>query len=137
MVRNIEGDSMSTTILDGDKILEIANLKIVNIDRGDIISFKSKDAETVIKRVIGLPNETVEIINGTVYINGKALEEDYTQLKYTDNIDALGSVKLGNDEYFVLGDNRFRSMDSRSVQIGPVKRDDIIGVYVCKIKSNK
>lgn len=137
MVRNIQGDSMSTTILDGDRVLEIANLKIVKIDRGDIISFKSKDGETAIKRVIGLPNETIDIRNGTIFIDGKAIEEDYTQLKYTDNVDALGSVKLGNDEYFVLGDNRFRSMDSRSVQIGPVKRNDIIGVYVCKLSRNK
>ena len=132
MIRNIHGNSMSTTLANGDKVLALKDFKNLEINRGDIITFsgKGEDKQTMIKRVIGLPNETVEIVDGNIFINGKVLEEDYIHIKYTQNVEMYDRMKLGKDEYFVMGDNRLVSMDSRSKEIGAVNRKDIIGVYL-------
>ena len=98
--------------------------------RGDVIVFKPKGNENdhyYIKRIVGLPGETIEIIENRVYIDGERLEEDYE----TTNIDDVGVVdeklKLAGDEYFVLGDNREQSEDSRDADVGNVKREYIYG----------
>lgn len=82
--------------------------------------------KAVVKRVIGLPGETVEIVQGAVLINGEALEQDVTPAWLSR---PHPPVTLGEDEYYVLGDNRRNSRDSRSV--GPVRRRDITGRAVC------
>ena len=95
-----------------------------------MIVFKPKGNENdhyYIKRIVGLPGETIEIIENRVYIDGERLEEDYE----TTNIDDVGVVdeklKLAGDEYFVLGDNREQSEDSRDADVGNVKREYIYG----------
>lgn len=133
MIRNIHGNSMSTALSNGDKVLEVTAFKGMKINRGDIITFSGADKQTMIKRVIGLPNETVEIVDGNIFINGKILQEDYIHIKYTQNVEMYDTMKLGEDEYFVMGDNRLVSMDSRSKEIGTVNRKDIIGVYLFKL----
>lgn len=125
------GDSMNPVLRNGDVVL--INRIIYNASapkRGDIIAFKPKGNENAhyyVKRIVGLPGETVEIIENRVYINGDKLEEDYK----TTDIDDLGvakeKIKLGNDEYFMLGDNRQNSEDSRSADVGNVKREYIYG----------
>ena len=98
--------------------------------RGDVIVFKPKGNENshyYTKRIVGLPGETVQIVENQVYINGKKLEEDYK----TTKIDTAGiageKLKLGGDEYFVLGDNRNNSRDSRVEDVGNIHKKDIIG----------
>lgn len=125
------GDSMNPVLENGDVVL--VNRVIYNATtpkRGDIIVFRPKGNENThyyIKRIVGLPGETVSIIENSVYINGKKLEEDYK----TTNIDDVGvaaeEVKLGTDEYFVLGDDRENSEDSRDADVGNVKRSYIYG----------
>ena len=95
-------------------------------ERGDIIVLRDpRDPSTdLIKRVIGLPGETIEIVNGKVYINDRLLEEPYITTPWNDS---LPKILIPPDEYFVMGDNRNNSLDSRSAQVGLVSKDLIIG----------
>lgn len=128
---NIIGESMSPT-LENDDIV-IINKFIYDVsspNRNDIVVFKPYGNEKLhyyIKRVIGLPGETVQIIDGKIYIDGVVLEENID----VDLISNAGlesnPIILGVGEYFVLGDNRNNSEDSRFAEIGNVKIDDIAG----------
>lgn len=123
--------SMDPTLAAGDTVL-INRLayKIGDPKRGDIIAYKvseDSNASTHIKRVIGLPGETIEIREGQILING----ETYQEKKNFPSIQNPGlaetSVTLDGDEYFVLGDNRNNSEDSRFVDVGNIKEENIIG----------
>ena len=103
---------------------------ITSPKRGDIVAFLpngNKNSHYYLKRVVGLPGETVQIIGGYVYIGGELLEEDESFDKIADPGMAENEVVLGSDEYFVLGDNRNNSEDSRSGNIGAVKKETIAG----------
>ena len=126
--------SMSPTLDDGDRILvDRIRYKITKPKRNDIIVFcqdsdpDRKDAFYNVKRIVGLPGETIQIKNGGVFING----EEMTEAVNVDRMMIAGlatyEVKLGDDEYFVLGDSRNSSEDSRYASIGNVKRSEIIG----------
>ena len=123
------GDSMRPVLKNADKVL--VNRIVYNASspkRGDIIVFKPKGNESshyYTKRIVGLPGETVQIVENRIYINGDKLEEDYTTTKIDTAGIAAEKVKLGGDEYFVMGDNRLRSTDSR--ELGTFTIDDIIG----------
>ena len=80
-----------------------------------------------IKRIIGLPGETVQVKNGEVYIDGEILGEDYGAEAMEDAGIASDPIELGTDEYFVLGDNRNHSSDSRDPSVGVLRREDLIG----------
>ena len=98
--------------------------------RNDVIVFKPKGNENAgfyVKRVIGLPGEIVQIKDGYVYIDGKELEELATATVIDDPGIAEEPIELAGDEYFVLGDNRSASEDSRMANIGNVKRENIYG----------
>ena len=99
-------------------------------ERFDIIvfPFRYKDNTYYIKRIIGMPGETVQIRDGYVYIDGKRLTSDiYGKEKIKDPQTAAEPVTLGDDEYFVMGDNRNHSMDSRDPGVGVLTRKDLIG----------
>ena len=129
-VSNI-GDSMSPVIENGDIVL--ADTFIYNIkkpSRGDVIVFRPNGEEKMhshIKRIVGLPGETIEIKKGKIYIDGEKLDEKYETTKLEGSKDGNNKIKIKKDEYFVLGDNRLSSTDSRDDEIGNVKRDDIVG----------
>lgn len=125
------GDSMNPVLQNGDVVL--VNRFIYNTSspkRGDIIVFKPKGNENshyYIKRIIGLPGETVEIIEGRIYIDGEKLEEDYITEEIRDVGIVTEKMELDGDEYFVLGDDSNKSEDSRMADVGNVKRTYIYG----------
>lgn len=125
------GTSMEYTLSDGDNlIVDKISYRFRNPQRFDIIVFpyQYKEDTYYIKRIIGLPGETVQIdANGIIYIDGEELEESYGREVIKDPGTAAEPIKLGDGEYFVLGDNRNASSDSRDPSVGIIKREDIIG----------
>ena len=125
------GTSMEYTLSDGDNlIVDKISYRFHDPERFDIIvfPFQYKEDTYYIKRIIGLPGETVQIdANGTIYINGEELQESYGREVIKDPGTAAEPITLGEDEYFVLGDNRNASSDSRDPSVGLIKREDIIG----------
>lgn len=144
----VNGSSMIETLHDGDNVItDKITYRFRDPERFDIVVFPHYDYLTgkttsYIKRIIGLPGETVQIIDGYVYIDGEKLEEDiYGQMDPDEAGYAADPITIGEDEYFVLGDNRSPggSRDSRSLKIdgtpdvGLVSRDIIIGRAVFRI----
>ena len=128
----VVGDSMEATLQDQDNlIVDKISYRFRNPKRFEIVVFPYKYQENTyyIKRIIGLPGETVQIIDGYVYINGEKLEESYGRELIDESRygDAKNPIELGEDEYFVLGDNRNHSADSRESHVGLIHKDDFIG----------
>lgn len=128
---SVIGVSMEPALYRGQEVL-INRLayRLMAPRRGDIIAFLpngNPNSHYYLKRVIGLPGEKIQIIGGYVYIDGELYAEDESYDKIADAGIAETEIVLGSDEYFVLGDNRNVSEDSRSGNIGPVSRDTITG----------
>ena len=129
----VEGISMEPTLYDGDNLIpDKVTYRFSDPKRFDIVvfPFKYKEKTNYIKRIIGLPGETVQIDEyGCIYINGEILPESYgKEIISSDRIGlAYEPIVLGEDEYFVMGDNRNHSTDSRTEVVGNVKRSEIIG----------
>ena len=127
---------MYPTLHDGDNLLvDKISYRFTDIERFDIIVFEYQHEENVyyIKRIIGLPGETVQITDGNIYINGELLEEDYGYEVMESAGLAAEPVTLGENEYFVLGDNRNDSTDSRDPRVGNITRDIIVGKAFVRI----
>lgn len=126
----VDGHSMENTLFDGDNlIVDKISYRFTAPKRFDIIVFPYhyKEDTYYIKRIIGLPGETVQIRDGEIYIDGAILEEDYGKETMLTSGRAADQIQLGEDEYFVLGDNRNHSEDSRFDDVGNIERSEIIG----------
>ncbi len=127
----MHGESMSPTLVENDEIMVNKMIyRLKSPKRGDVVVFKQSGQEHSyynVKRIIGLPGETVQIKDGLVYINGN----EYTEVVNTELITnsglAASPYTLEDGEYFVLGDNRNSSVDSRFASFGTIVKDDIIG----------
>ena len=127
---HVSGESMENTLDDGDQlIVDKLTYRFHDPERFDIIvfPFRYKDNTYYIKRIIGLPGETVQIVDGEIYINGELLEESYGREVMQDAGLAAEPITLGDDEYCVLGDNRNYSSDSRDPSVALIHRKEIIG----------
>lgn len=126
----VSGSSMETTLSSGDQlIVDKISYRFRDPKRYDIVVFPYRYEENTyyIKRIIGLPGETVQIVDGMVYINGSLLNEHYGNEVIEDPGSAAEPITLGDDEYFVLGDNRNNSQDSRASNVGLIHRDELLG----------
>ncbi len=133
---HVNGDSMNATLENGDNlIVDKLSYRFKAPERFDIIVFpyQYKEDTYYIKRIIGMPGETVQVIDGMVYIDGEMLDETYGKevMQYAGV--ASDPIELGEDEYFVLGDNRNNSSDSRDPSVGNIHRDQIIGKAFIRI----
>lgn len=110
----VNGSSMYPTLKDGDiMILNKIHYHLNDIQRFDIVVIKTKNSP-IIKRIIGLPGDKIEYKNNELYVNNKKIKEDFSHTEIEDyNIEELGKMTVPKNKYFVLGDNRKNSMDSR------------------------
>lgn len=131
MRTSVIGDSMEPSLYNGQEILINRFLYMLSSPkRGDVVVFLpngNQNTHYYVKRIVGLPGETVQIKEGRVYIDGVLLGEEDLYDTMIDAGIAENEIELDTDEYFVLGDNRNSSEDSRSGNIGAVVRDNIIG----------
>ena len=127
----VNGSSMESTLQNGDNlIVDKISYRFSDPKRFDIVVFPFQYEEDTyyIKRIIGLPGEIVQIdTDGVIYINGEVLHESYGLEVIKDPGRAIEPITLGEDEYFVMGDNRNNSTDSRTELVGNVERSELIG----------
>lgn len=130
----VAGQSMTPLLRSGDIVLmNRLSYDFGEPDRFDVVVFQRDDKKSNVKRVIGLPGEEIQIKGGLIYINGKRLETENQELEQVALAGlAEEPIKLGEDEYFLLGDNRESSEDSRFANIGNVNKKQILGkVWIC------
>ena len=121
----IVGTSMEDTLYSGD-VAFVTRFDYYRStpNRGDLVLVKfANRGGQYVKRIVGLPNEHIDIIDGMTYIDGTPLNEPYISSTPEEDY----SITLGENEYLVLGDNRLDSYDSRAIEIGPVNSSDILG----------
>ncbi len=129
MRTNTVGVSMEPTLCSGDEVLVNRFIyKLSKPQKNDVVVFLpggNPNSHYYVKRVVAVPGDTVQIIDGLLYINGVPEEENYDKME--EGGIAENEIRLEEDEYFVLGDNRNASEDSRSGNIGPIRRNTIYG----------
>lgn len=129
-VLQIEGKSMEPTLVNGDIVLLTKSTKF---DRGELCGF-SWNNKLLIKRVIGIPGDWIEIdIDGTVFLNGEELNEPYADQLAFGECDLEFPFQVPQEQYFVLGDMRESSIDSRNTLIGCVQKDQIVGKVFLRV----
>lgn len=126
----VTGDSMTPTLDDGDIILFV---KTDNFDTGDLCGFYYQN-KLLLKRVIGVPGDVIEIAeDGTVTVNGEIIDEPYVSEKALGECDVEFPYQVPENRFFVLGDHRISSIDSRSTAIGCIEDSQIIGRVIMRV----
>ena len=129
-VLQIEGTSMEPTLSNGDIVLL---MKTTRFERGDLCTFTWNN-KLLVKRVVGLPGDWIEIdTDGTVYLNGDKLDEPYVQQMALGECDLEFPFQVPQEQYFVVGDMRESSIDSRNSLIGCIPKDQIVGKVFFRI----
>lgn len=134
----VNGQSMEPSLYNNEKLLlSTTSYVFSEPERGDIIVVKPEaiNVDYIIKRIIAIPGDTVEIKDNVIYVNDIAIDEPYlTEQMITSDIEKF---KLANNEYFICGDNRNNSLDSRSEILGPITKDEIFGKVIINFSKFK
>ena len=130
----VDGHSMDDTLANGE-IMFVTKPEYLfgEPQRGDIVicKFPDRGGTLFVKRLIGLPGDTVEVKSNVVYVNGEAIDQSYLTPDRNDDGRSMSAVTLSDEQYFVMGDNRDNSHDSRASDVGPLTRSQIIGHVRC------
>lgn len=136
----VKESSMEPNFIENDYVFvnkQTYHLFRGNPQEGDVIVFQSSlpgqdgSNKLLIKRVIGLPGDKISVLDGKVFVNGKMIDDSYTKDQYTNG--QIEDLIVPKDEYFVMGDNRRVSIDSRYPEVGFVKKDEIVGKVVFRL----
>ena len=126
----VSGFSMSHTLYHGDMLfLDKIGKNFHDYERGNIVILKAptEPNKLYVKRIVGIPGDTISLENDQVYLNGEKLDEPYTSVDYTLPEADGTNWTLGEDEYFVMGDNREEGASNDSRNFGPIHKDEIVG----------
>lgn len=135
-LQQVIGPSMNPNYYEGDVlILNKIKYRILKPSRFEVVAIENKGEKYFIKRVIGLPGETIEYKNNKLYINGELVEEKFKKEGTTEDfkIEDIGYSVIPEGKYFVVGDNRINSLDSRSMDVGLIDAEDFIGKVSIRI----
>lgn len=126
----VDGNSMQDTLNDGDRLfVKKIGLSADDLETDDLIYFKGIDDRYYVKRVIGTPGQVIEIINGHVFVNGVQKQEEYINEDFTETYDQ-NKWTLGPNQFFVLGDNRYKDLSKDSRLFGPINFEQIEGKII-------
>ena len=131
----VDGASMDSTLNDGDIL--ILNKLNTNYERFDVVVVEvtiNNKKSKLVKRIIGMPGESIEYKDNELYINGKIIEDVTTERTSNFTLDEIYNIdKIPNNYYFVMGDNRNNSRDSRDYTVGLIKKENIIGTTTIRL----
>ncbi len=129
----VVGNSMNPIVSNDEKVLiDCLSYEIKEPERFDVIAYETRSGEISVKRIIGLPGETIQIVNNEIYVDGVEIKDTFYDGKFESGY-VNNAIVIGDNEYFVMGDNRNVSEDSRFEYVGNIEKEKILGKvwFVC------